>query len=173
MIKMWMQWNCRLIRSVKTFWLCINPVAIDLRFVLASLMISLNLERIGDKAENICRVTKELDYAEYSSMLEDFQLDAMFEKALRMMDQILKSIENKDARLAGKAIKKDIFLNKAKHKAISAATRLLKKRPMDVKAVLHLMNIVEKVERIGDLAKNISEEIIFHIEAKMVKHRGS
>lgn len=44
---------------------------------------------------------------------------------------------------------------------------------MDVKAVLHLMNIVEKVERIGDLAKNISEEIIFHIEAKMVKHRGS
>lgn len=150
-----------------------NPVAIDLRFVLASLMISLNLERIGDNAENICRVTKELDYDEYSSMLEDFQLDTMFEKALRMMDQILKSIENKDARLAGKAIKKDIFLNKAKHKAISAATRLLKKRPKDVKAVLYLMHIVEIVERIGDLAKNISEEIIFHIEAKMVKHRGS
>jgi phosphate transport system protein len=150
-----------------------TPVAIDLRFVLASLKISLNLERIGDNAESICRIVKELDHEEYASMLEDFQLDAMFDKALRMLDHIFKSIEDKDAKLAGKTFKKDLFLNKVKLKAIPTATKLIKNRPEEVKEVLHVLNIVGKVERIGDLAKNISEEISFHIEAKVIKHHPS
>ncbi len=147
-----------------------NPVAIDLRFILASLNISLNLERIGDNAESICHTAKEMDHRIYASMLDDFQLDPMFDKAIRMLDHILKAIEAKDSKLAGKTFKKDVFLNKVKQKAIPVATKLIKKRPDEVKEVLHLLNVVGKVERIGDLAKNISEEIIFHIEAKVIKH---
>ena len=147
-----------------------NPVAIDLRFILAALNISLNLERIGDNAENICRTVKEMDYKVYVNMLEDFKLERMFDKAIRMLEHIGKAIEDKDTRLAGKTFKKDQFLNKVKQKATPISIQLIKKRPDDVKEVLHLLNIVGKVERIGDLAKNISEEIIFHIEAKVVKH---
>jgi phosphate transport system protein len=147
-----------------------NPVAIDLRFILASLNISLNLERIGDNAESICYTVKEMDHKVYISMLEDFQLNQMFDKAIRMLEHIVKAIEDKDTRLAGKTFKKDQFLNKVKQKSIPISIKLIKKRPDDVKEVLHLLNIVGKVERIGDLAKNISEEIIFHIEAKVVKH---
>ena len=147
-----------------------NPVAIDLRFILASLNISLNLERIGDNAESICYTVKEMDHKVYISMLEDFQLNQMFDKAIRMLEHIVKAIEDKDTRLAGKTFKKDQFLNKVKQKSIPISIKLIKKRPDDVKEVLHLLNIVGKVERIGDLAKNISEEIIFHIEAKVLKH---
>lgn len=147
-----------------------SPVAIDLRFILASLKISLNLERIGDNAESICYIAKEMDKEIYVSMLEDFKLDQMFDKAIRMLNHIYRAIEDKDTKRAGKTFKKDHFLNKVNQKAIKTAVRLIKERPDDVTEILHLLNIVRKVERIGDLAKNISEEIIFHIEAKVVKH---
>lgn len=147
-----------------------NPVAIDLRFILASLKISLSLERIGDHAEGICHSIHEIKKGINPVMLEVFKLNDMFDMAIRMLDDIFLAMENKDTKLAQKTFKRDLFLNKAHHKSVKTAVRWIKENPKDIKTILQLLNVVRKVERVGDLAKNISEEIIFHHDARILKH---
>ncbi len=147
-----------------------TPLAIDLRFILASHIIVLSLERIGDHAENICRIVKDLNKVVDEKMLKAFTLDEMFDKAIRMLKNNFKAIENKNTKLAGKTFKKDKFLNKVNQEAIKKATKLIHERPDETETILNLLDVVRNVERIGDLSKNISEEIFFHVDARELKH---
>jgi phosphate transport system protein len=146
-----------------------NPVAIDLRFILASIKISLSLERIGDLAEGVCHLIKGIKKEINPLFLEAFKLEEMLDMAILMLDDIILSIKVKDTKLAKQIFKKDLFLNKAYHKSIKIGSHQIKGNPTRVKTILILLSMVRKVERMGDLAKNISEEIIFHHEAKLPK----
>lgn len=147
-----------------------TPLAIDLRFILSSHIIVLSLERIGDHAENICQMVKHLNQKIAQDVLETFRLSEMFDKAIRMLNNNFKAIENKSSKLAGKTFKKDKFLNKVNQKAIKKAIKLIHERPEKIEVILNMLDVVRNLERVGDLSKNISEEIIFHIEARELKH---
>lgn len=148
-----------------------NPVATDLRFVLAAFKISNDLERIGDNAEGIAHFLFDVMEKAEDDMIEKFKLNMMYDVAISMLNDMDEAMENEDTKLARKIFKKDDFLNENNRNAPKIAAELIEKYPKKVKLVLKLFSIVRKLERVGDLTKNVGEELIFHIEAKVLKHK--
>ncbi len=147
-----------------------NPVAVDLRFVLAALKINSNLERIGDNAEGIARYVMDVHEPFPKEYINAFAINEMADVALSMMDDAMLALENEDTASARKIFLKDDSLDIINRKATRTTIELmLRKDPMPLH-FLNLMSIVRKFERIGDQTKNISEEIIFYIEAKVLRH---
>lgn len=147
------------------------PVAIDLRFILASLKINHDLERIGDHAEGIARYIVDIGEQIDPEDFENFHVIAMYNKAITMLEDIHEALQNDDTKLARKIFKKDDFLNKKNRKATKYAIATIKEFPKKAKVIIPLLSIIRKIERVGDLTKNLGEEIIFHIEAKVLKHK--
>ena len=92
----------------------------------------------------------------------------MLEAFNSMMDDIILAYENKDAKIAKKVFKKDKILNKINSNAQVIIAKYLNK--YDNNMLLLLLSSVRKIERAGDSLKKIGEEIIYHIEANVVKH---
>jgi phosphate transport system protein len=148
-----------------------SPVAIDLRFVLASLKINHDLERIGDHAEGIARYVADFGEKIEEEILTEFKIAEMYGKAITMLEDINEALQNDDTKLARKIFKKDDYLDKRNKKATKNAVKLIEQFPEKAKIIIPLLSIVRKIDRVGDLTKNLGEEIIFHIEAKVLKHK--
>jgi len=87
-----------------------------------------------------------------------------------MLEDTQAAFEKEDTVLARSVFKKDDFLdgiNKAAHKVLE---NHLKDHPEDASQALWLLSIIRKLERVGDQSKNVAEEIIFYLEAKVLKH---
>jgi len=148
------------------------PVAVDLRFLLAILKINTNLERIGDYAEGIAKYIIDADAPFSDEMLKVTRILPMYEEAVNMLEDTQTAFEKEDTILARRVFKKDDVLddiNKSSHDVIE---KHLKDHPGDVSQALWLLSIIRRLERVGDQTKNIAEEIIFYIEAKVLKHRN-
>lgn len=147
-----------------------NPVAIDLRFILAALKINTNLERTSDNAEGIARYVLDLDRPLDPELLKQFEVEQLFETALSMIDDATQAFIREDTALARKVFQKDDILDGINRRATQTALRLIREQHPDHLHFLNLLSIVRKTERIGDQTKNVAEEIIFFIEAKVLKH---
>ncbi|MCB0493287.1 MAG: phosphate signaling complex protein PhoU [Cyclobacteriaceae bacterium] len=147
-----------------------NPVATDLRFVLAVLKITGDLERIGDNAKNIAtflvKNSKKLD----KNYLEKFGIGKMYEISISMLSCLGEALKKDDADLARKTFKEDELLNKKNKSGPKIAAALIEEDPKQAKLIVRLLAVVNKLERVGDLAINIAEEVVFHVEAKVLKH---
>jgi len=148
-----------------------NPVAIDLRFVMASFKISSDLERIGDNAVGIAKYINNVDSQLAQKNLDKIRFTEMYENALMILDDVFDAFEQEDTKLARKVFIKDKILNEINSNAASIAIELIKEKPEKIQNYLYLLSIIRKLERVGDLAKNIAEELIFYIEAKVLKHK--
>ena len=158
-------------RDSENIFALFNPVAVDLRFVLAALKINSNLERNGDNAEGIARYLLDLDTPFGDEMLKAFQLEEMYNTAISMMEDAREALDKEDTRLARRLFQKDDFLDKINRQASKTTLHLIKSNPEKHLHCLNLLSIIRKLERIGDQSKNIAEEIIFYIEAKVLKHK--
>jgi len=148
-----------------------QPVAIDLRFLLAVLKINSNLERIGDIAEGIAKYIIDTDKVFGADLIEASRVMEMFGEAINMFDDTLTSFETEDTTLARKVFQKDEFLDNININANENLEAYIKKFPDDINQALYALSIIRKLERVGDQSKNIAEEIIFYLEAKVLKHR--
>jgi phosphate transport system protein len=148
-----------------------NPVAIDLRFVLASLKIGNDLERIGDNAKALSKFLSTNQTPKTRIFIAKFKVEEMFDAAIVMLTDMSAALKNNDTALAKKTLKKDEALNEIGKKANRIAVELLKQHPADAKIILRLVSFTRRLERIGDLIKNLGEEIVFHVEAKVIKHK--
>ena len=148
-----------------------NPVAGDLRFVLALRKINFDLERVGDHAYGISNYIIEVDTPIEERLLELMKIEEMFDAALSMMDDITGAYVSSDTKKARKVFKKDKTLNKINMKAFEIISAEVKKDPNLIDQFLLLFSIIKKLERIGDLVTNIAEEIIFFREAEVLKHK--
>jgi len=148
-----------------------NPVAIDLRFVLATYKMNAELERIGDNAQSIAQFIKELPSGFNEQMIEDYQLLQMYDTALSMFDDSMEAFTNEDTRLARKVFQKDDLLDDINYKANNLTLQRIKEDPEHEWHYLTLLSIVRKLERVGDQTTNMAEEIIFYLEAKVLKHK--
>lgn len=146
------------------------PVAVDLRFLLAVLKINTNLERVGDIAEGIAKLIIDTKNSFKPELLESTQVVEMYHEALEIIDQILTAFENEDSVTARGIFKRDEFLDEINRKANELIIGYLKDHPEDIDQALNLLSIIRRLERIGDQAENIAEEIIFYMEAKVIKH---
>lgn len=150
---------------------CFSPVAIDLRFLLATLKINYHLERIGDNADGIARNVLDLQAGWSPELLESLQLFKAFDFAIEMMENIIEAYENEDTNIARKVFEKDKLIDDITDHAIVVIAKYLKENNKNLEKDLYLLLIHRKLERVGDLMKNMAEEIIFYLEAKVLKHK--
>ena len=149
-----------------------TPVATDLRLVLATLKITNDLERIADSAKSLAKLLcKDISKKEYK-WIESLQIVSMLEIIIAMLKEMGTALKKSDTKPALKAAKRDEELNDLFKKALKTTADLVIKNPDDAKMILSLLLMVRNMERSGDLTKNIAEEIVFQIEAKIVKHKG-
>ncbi len=147
-----------------------SPVANDLRLVLAILKINYNLERIGDFAWSTAKVIREMENPTTSESLEKTNLILMLDTAILMLKTALEAFETDDNNLASTIFEKDKILDDNNKNANQIISELIKQHPEDITNFLSMFTIIKKLERIGDHTKNIAEEIIFFVEAKVIRH---
>jgi phosphate transport system protein len=149
-----------------------NPVASDLRLVIAILKVISDVERIGDHAEGIASYISQIDKKFDEKLLSKLRFNEMYETSFQMLDMIEESFENEDVKLARKVFKLDKSLNEIKLAAPDVISDYLQTNPQITKQALFLFSTIRKLERVGDLIKNIAEQLIFYTEAKVVRHRS-
>lgn len=148
-----------------------NPVATDLRFVLAVLKITNDLERIGDNAKNIATFLTKNEKKLDQNSIQKFGIEKMYDVSISMLSCLGTALKNDDAELARKTFKEEDLLNKKNKSGPKIAASLIEADPKNAKFIVRLLSVVNKIERIGDLAINIAEEVVFHVEAKVLKHK--
>lgn len=147
------------------------PVAIDLRFLLAVLKINMNLERTGDIAEGISKFVVDIPEDFDKQLLEITRVIEMFGQANLMVNEVMKAFNKEDTLIARKVFQKDDLLDEINKEAASVIAGYIKKNPDKIEQALYILSTIRKLERVGDQAKNMAEEIIFYSEAKVLKHR--
>jgi len=148
-----------------------NPVAVDLRFVIASFKINSDLERLGDHADSIAKYIMDFGEPIDEEVIKKMRIDEMFDTAIQMMSHIFNAFISEDTDLARKVFAKDKILNKINAEISGITAELIEQNGQDIQQYLYLFSIIRKLERVGDLTKNAAEEIIFYIEAKVLKHK--
>lgn len=147
-----------------------NPVAIDLRLVFATFKINSHLERIGDNAKGIARYAVEMEQPYDATLLENLRILKMYEVADSMITDNLNAFSKSDALVARNVFSKDVLMDEINKSSDEVIAGYLKYHPEEIINSLHLASVIHKLERIGDLNKNIAEEIIFFVEANVLKH---
>jgi len=150
-----------------------SPVAVDLRFVLAALKINTNLERIGDIAAGIAGYIVNSSVNFDVAALENSALLRMFDEAINILTDTRTAFEKEDTVLARSIFKRDDVLDDINDNAISTIGVIIKEDLGTIPEALYMLSIIRKLERVGDQSKNIAEEIIFYVEAKVLKHLES
>lgn len=148
-----------------------SPVAIDLRLVLSLIKISNTLERIGDFAEGIARHVIEDDCAKISpQVIKQLELERMFDTIISMLTDSFMALESENTKVSGKILAKDDEIDTLYHLSLDILTNYLQAENSFIRCGLKLMLLIRKLERIGDHCSNIVEEIVFYIDAKVLKH---
>ena len=159
-------------RDCENYLALYNPVAVDLRYIMASFNINSTLERVGDNAESIARYILHFEEPLSPEMKERLQFDKMFQTAVGMFDDAIEAYKEEDTKMARKIFKRDLIINDIYLNSPQVIEELIKENPDKIRQLLYVFSIIKKLERIGDLAKNIAEELIFYIEAKVLKHKN-
>ena len=146
------------------------PVAIDLRFLLAALKINTNLERIGDIAAGIALYVVESTVNFDVDAMERTSLIRMYDEAVNILLDTRTAFEKEDTVLARSIFKRDDVLDDINMAAPITVGELIKADISSLPEALYILSVIRKLERVGDQAKNIAEEIIFYVEAKILKH---
>ncbi|MDR0982804.1 MAG: phosphate signaling complex protein PhoU [Culturomica sp.] len=150
------------------------PVAVDLRLLLSLIKISGTLERIGDFAEGIAReVIKGSCNTTDSQLVEALKVEEMFDIVISMLSDSYVLLESETTKLSGKILLKDEDVDTLYHNSVDVLAEYVRKNPDRAKCVLETMLVVRKIERIGDHCSNIVEEIVFYVDAKILKHSKS
>ena len=144
-------------------------VAIDLRFVLSTYKINHALERVADIAQGIAEYVANLDDKYPDIIITELQLPLMLKEFNSMMENVIEAFENDESKVARKILKMDKTLNKINTQASSVILKHI--NDYNQETLLYLLSTVRKIERAGDSIKNIAEEIIFHLDAKSIKHK--
>lgn len=148
-----------------------NPVAVDLRLIMAILKINSEIERIADHAYGISKYVVDINKPITPELLKSVEFDKMFRTLELMLEDISMAYENKDVKIARKVFKKDKILDKINLKSFSTLSNEIKKDTTIIDQSFILLSVIKKLERTGDLVKNIAEEIIFYVDVEVLKHK--
>jgi phosphate transport system protein len=145
-----------------------QPVAVDLRFLVAVIKINNDLERIADEAMNIAE--RVISIAKREDPGYRFDYVTMASKAENMLKKSLDSLVNLDVDLAFKVVMCDDEVDAMHRDAYQRNCREMSRRPEAIKYLLNYYLISRHLERIADHATNIAEEVIYLIEGEIVRH---
>jgi phosphate transport system protein len=145
-----------------------QPVAVDLRFLVAVLKINNDLERIGDQAVNIAKKVKSICIEKRAVNTVDFQV--MFKSVQKMVKQSLDALINIDVMQARSVCTMDDDVDRMKRDMREQVFASIIEMPEKAKSLYAVMGVARNLERIADLATNIAEDVIYMVEGNIVRH---
>jgi phosphate transport system protein len=147
-----------------------QPVAADLRAVMAAVKINTDLERVGDLAVNIAEAAKR--YVLHPPVKRLIDIPRMGDIAQVMLRDALDSYVNRDVALAQQVLNQDDELDALKTQIFRELLTYMLQDPGTIEAALDLILVSRHLERIGDHATNIAEDVIFMVSARDVRHHA-
>jgi len=147
-----------------------QPVASDLRQILATLKIANDIERVGDHAHNIAKAARRL--ARTRPLRDIPELDELGVLARRMLRDALAALGSRDSRRARDVCARDDRVDDMRAAVQKIVTRVMAEEPHSIGAALEYIRVAQQLERIGDLSTNISEEVVFLVEGQNIKHHA-
>ena len=145
-----------------------GPVAKDLRLILSIIKINTDLERMGDQCVNIAHLSRELIERRFQNSLQDLEL--MFKCSREMVKESLDSFGKMDNERATKVLTMDDQVDAFKKKINNHSIELMKTDIAHLQDHLDFILIARNLERLGDHATNIAEDVIFASSGKDVRH---
>ncbi len=147
-----------------------QPVASDLRFIIAAQKINNDLERIGDHAVNIAEAAEKLCSLPNAKMIEE--IPKMAEITKMMLKEALDSFILLDPVKARLVLETDDQIDDLNRLVVRRIIELVKSNAQTIEYGLELSRVSRNLERVADLTTNIAEEVIFHTQARIVKHHA-
>jgi len=154
---------------------CINLIALhqpeagNLRTILMVLKMNNDLERIGDLAVNISESA--LFLIEKPPVKPLIDIPRMAEETINMLKDAVDSFINKDVNMAKSVCERDEIVDNLRDQIFRELITYMSSDPSTIERSIHLIRISRSLERIADLATNISEDVIFMVNGKVIKHR--
>ncbi|MDH4121489.1 MAG: phosphate signaling complex protein PhoU [Deltaproteobacteria bacterium] len=145
-----------------------QPVANDLRFVIAVLKLNNDLERMGDLAVNIAE--RVLFLAKDSPVSIDFDFVAMAQKTQAMVKDAHRALVNRDAALARSVLASDDEVDRLNREVYAQVEAGIKQHPNHIGSMFNLLSVGRHLERIADHATNIAEDVIYMVDGEIVRH---
>lgn len=146
-----------------------QPMAVDLRSIVAAVKINTDLERVGDLAVNISEAARR--YLQHPPVKELIDIPRMAELAQDMLRDALDAFVRRDLTLAQSVLVQDDALDALKTKVFRDLLGYMLRDTPTIEPALDLILISRHLERIGDHATNIAEDVIFMVSAKDVRHQ--
>ncbi|MFW6413948.1 MAG: phosphate signaling complex protein PhoU [Verrucomicrobiota bacterium] len=147
-----------------------QPVAIDLRFIIAALKINNDLERVGDLGGNIAKRVK--IYAKYPDIQSPFDLEKMAQSSFALLHKSLDSFIKFDAAMAQDVRINDDEVDTYNEEAQQLISRAMREEPGKEEGFLQLIWVAKHLERVADHATNIAEDIIYMLRGQIVRHQN-
>ena len=148
-----------------------QPVAADLRFVVAVLKINNDLERMGDLAKNIAKRVSQLAGGKPYELPAEIRVMAM--QAQDMVKQCLDAVVNGDPALARQVREEDDAVDAARQTIQRRVMQGIKDDPENAESLLRINSVSKHIERIADMATNIAEDVVYMVEGDIVRHRST
>ena len=145
-----------------------QPMAVDLRFILAVIKINADLERVGDQAVNIAQ--RVMNMIEQSPIDLPVDIPAMASRVRAMVRDALRSFIEADTDLAKHVLEGDDEIDRMNHEAFAELSRCMQTRPGSAVQALDALSIARNLERVADHATNIAEDVIFWVRGADVRH---
>ncbi len=148
-----------------------QPMAIDLRFIMAVIKINADLERVGDQAVNIAQ--RVLDLVSEPPVELPVDVPKMASSVSTMVQRALESFLDGHAEVAESVLQMDNVVDRMKDEAFVVLVQKMQSDPALVRPALNVLLISRNLERIADHATNIAEDVIFWVRGADVRHGGA
>ena len=148
-----------------------QPLAVDLRFILAVTKINADLERVGDQAVNIAE--RVMDMVEMPAVELPVDIPRMAAAASAMVRRSLESFVEGKAELAQAVLEMDNVVDRMRDEAFIVLVRTMNQRPDITRQALDALLVARNLERVADHATNIAEDVIFWVRGADVRHNAA
>jgi phosphate transport system protein len=145
-----------------------QPMAADLRFITSTMKIITDLERMGDQAVNIAERTVSMN--EEPQLKPYLDIPKMAEIAQSMVKDVLDAFVNQDSKLARSVCERDDLVDRLNDQVFRELLTYMMSDAKTITRAVHLMIVCRCLERIADHATNIAEDVIFLVDARVIKH---
>jgi phosphate transport system protein len=148
-----------------------QPVATDLRQVIAAIKLNGNMERIGDQAVNVAKKARKLNRT--APLDETRLLEPMFAEALSMLTDVMRAFTEHDLELAHAIKPRDKKIDGLNRDMTDQLTSAMAAAPGRISDYVNLLFVSRYLERIGDHVKNISEDVVYALSAEDIRHTSA
>jgi phosphate transport system protein len=147
-----------------------QPMAVDLRVIVAAFKINSDLERVGDLAVNVAEAAER--YVTHAPVKPLIDLPRMADMARQMLHDALDAFVSRDAEAAQRVLTRDDVLDGLKNQIFRELLTYMLGDPRKIEPGIDLILVSRHLERVGDHATNIAEDVIFIVEARDVRHHA-